>query len=68
MAETKVVAARALPDFVSHLVTVDVVWHMRLTAILERLCTLNLAVADFLDKNDEKIQRPKGTGGGMSMF
>lgn len=66
--ETKTSSGKPLPDFLSHVVAVDVAWHARIINLCNRLCTLYIAVADFLEKNDEKIRSPKGSGGSSMMY
>mmetsp|Transcript_68275 Transcript_68275/g.189600 ORF Transcript_68275/g.189600 Transcript_68275/m.189600 type:complete len:241 (+) Transcript_68275:106-828(+) len=67
--ETKTTGGTASPDQISHVVALDVMWYLKLYAACDRVRSLYAAVCDFLEKNEEKIQAPKGErGGGMSMY
>jgi len=66
--ENKTVASPVLPDQLAYITSVDVSWYLRLYATCDRVRSAYATVCDFLEKNEDKIQAPKGMGGGMSMF
>ena len=58
-----------LEDAVAHIVDLDVAQYFALTYLLESTRDAYIAVGDALEKNKEKITKPKGEGGNaMSMF
>jgi len=67
--ETKNVTPTPSPDAVAHVAAIDVAWYLRLYGACDRARGLYASVADFLEKNHDKISAPKGSGGGgLSMF
>jgi hypothetical protein len=61
-------SSSVVPDAVAHLVALDVSWHLRVYSACEKMKAAYALVGDFLDKNERRINEPKGSGGGMSMF
>mmetsp|Transcript_63409 Transcript_63409/g.127336 ORF Transcript_63409/g.127336 Transcript_63409/m.127336 type:complete len:157 (+) Transcript_63409:186-656(+) len=61
-------SSSTVPDAVKHLVALDVSWHLRVYSICAKINGAYAVVGDFLDKNDRRIEMPRGSGGGMSMF
>mmetsp|Transcript_65881 Transcript_65881/g.148670 ORF Transcript_65881/g.148670 Transcript_65881/m.148670 type:complete len:251 (+) Transcript_65881:45-797(+) len=55
-------------DATAHLVALDVSAFQRAYAQLDRVKTAYAVVADYLEKNSDRISEPKGRGSGMSMF
>jgi hypothetical protein len=57
-----------VPDAVAHLVALDVNWYLRLHATCNKVRSAYATVCDFLEKNEQRISEPKGSGGRMSMY
>jgi len=69
VSEKKTVEAAAHPDCMAHVTAIDVAWYLKLVTTCDRVRSLYACLCDFLEKNQEKISAPKGSGGsGLSMF
>jgi hypothetical protein len=42
--------------------------YLRLYSILDKIRLSYAVVSDFIEKNEKRIEQPKGSGSGMSMF
>jgi len=66
---TKTTSAAPLEDAVAHIVDLDVARYIELAYLLETARDAYIFVGDALEKNKEKITKPKGDGANaMSMF
>lgn len=69
VSETKVVTSKLVPDYCHYLVATDVKWWFTLRDALRQVQDSYLTVCDAMEKNMEKVARPKGSGGGgMAMY
>mmetsp|Transcript_3835 Transcript_3835/g.9851 ORF Transcript_3835/g.9851 Transcript_3835/m.9851 type:complete len:248 (+) Transcript_3835:57-800(+) len=67
--ETKNVAATPVPDAIASLVALDTNWYFQLCYSIEIIRDAYLCSFDCINKNRNKLERPKGEGaGGMNMF
>ena len=53
---------------VASLVAVDTLYYSKAQRALQSVMTLYIASLDFMDKNMEKLEKPKGSGGSHSGF